>query len=392
MDKKIYIDDESYPLWKVFAGTNIVPASIEQIAILQARDLTLIEDENAILDMADIGPQLETGLDSEWEQDLEDVETEEPIRMYLREIGRVSLLKKSDERTLARRMEASKRIQSLEAELASFRGAVPRGWMCMLQLLKDTYEAESLIDAISRYLGLQGHRSLVEVMSAPELRDVLDGELPEEMLNFVAEVLNIEPEQVKEAIQQLSLDSRLLPKEILQVLAGAPTLAELRITAEKPEFKEAMISYELVFYSHLERVKDEGIRAQRHLAEANLRFVVSVAKKYMGRGMSLLDLIQEGNIGLIRAVEKFDYRKGYKFNTYAHWWIHQAVSRALADQARTIRVPVHMVEIINRLTRVSRRLVQERGREPTSEEIGTAMDISGESRGDTRSCPVIHLS
>ena len=126
---------------------------------------------------------------------------------------------------------------------------------------------------------------------------------------------------------------------------------------------------------NLQKDLDAGDEAKKRLAEANLRLVVSIAKRYVGRGMLFLDLIQEGNLGLIKAVEKFDYRKGYKFSTYATWWIRQAITRAIADQARTIRIPVHMVETINRLIRTSRQLVQELGREPTAEEIAAKMEI-----------------
>ncbi|NUU17935.1 RNA polymerase sigma factor [Cellulomonas humilata] len=140
----------------------------------------------------------------------------------------------------------------------------------------------------------------------------------------------------------------------------------------------AGIAMEAKIKRELEWIANDGRRAKNHLLEANLRLVVSLAKRYTGRGMLFLDLIQEGNLGLIRAVEKFDYTKGYKFSTYATWWIRQAITRAMADQARTIRIPVHMVEVINKLARVQRQMLQDLGREPTPEELAKELDMTPE--------------
>ena len=176
-------------------------------------------------------------------------------------------------------------------------------------------------------------------------------------------------------------------KDYLKLIGRVPLLnaemeVDLSLRVEAGLFAEEIIKHEKKidrkYKRELEQLVLDGKRAKNHLLEANLRLVVSLAKRYTGRGMLFLDLIKEGNLGLIRAVEKFDYTKGYKFSTYATWWIRQAITRAMADQARTIRIPVHMVEVINKLARVQRQMLQDLGREPTPEELAKELDMTPE--------------
>ncbi len=302
---------------------------------------------------------------------------DDPVRLYLHEIGKVRLLTARDERDLAKKIELAKRLKEIRHAFQEMHGQPANPSDVFVAALLDLGKAESLVHALQEQLGMETNNSLISSVNDPKLRETIDGVINQELVQEVAKKIGKSLPETEQRIINMSLNSDLLPKDVRDVINPKYTFADAEKITQLKVF-QAALENKRRHKQFLDTVEADAERAKRHLIEANLRLVVSVAKKHIGRGMSLLDLIQEGNIGLIRAVEKFDHHRGFKFSTYATWWIRQAITRAIADQARTIRVPVHMIETINKLLRVSRRLAQEYGREPTSKEIGKKMDLPAE--------------
>lgn len=274
---------------------------------------------------------------------------DDPVRMYLKEIGRVNLLTPEEEVDLAQRIE--KGGFGLAAML-EYPGLYDTITGCLQELVDVGDAARNQLTSSER-----------EVSDFKQRQAIQQAAKAEEVLNRLKAAHEFE--EPVAAIADLLEKNRSVERhwEI-----GKRAFRE-KLRAQKPKD----LAKQIAILDQLDFDVRDGAVAKRKLTEANLRLVVSIAKKYISRGMLFLDLIQEGNLGLIRAVEKFNYKKGYKFSTYATWWIRQAITRALADQARTIRIPVHMVETINRLIRVSRQLLQELGRDPSVEEITREM-------------------
>ncbi len=300
----------------------------------------------------------------------------DPVKQYLHEIGRVNLLTARDEKDLAKKIELAKRLRQIKQDYRNENGELPSPTQVLLTLPREIGRSVAIIRLLREELSLPVTESFVENISETRLRDSIDGVLDQQMITSIACKLGESISVTERLLINLSLNWDLMPDVILNTIDRCVSTADLEDLMAEKDITNLMKECEKQIQDFMDNVELEAKAAGKDLVEANLRLVVSIAKKHVGHGMSLLDLIQEGNIGLIRAVDKFNLHRGFKFSTYATWWIRQGITRAISDQARTIRVPVHMIDAIRRLLRIRRNLVQEYGRDPTLEEISEKIELS----------------
>ena len=299
------------------------------------------------------------------------------VHLYLREIGNVPLLSAQEEKFAARQIEMARCISRIKSGLEN-QGKQAKAPQIFQEIIRQLGQSSKIIHKLQEHLGIPENTGCVETITNKQFKTAIEGVIDEFTIQFIATKLNLPVESVEYLLILISIDVALLPEKVLSIIGPKSSLASIRKLVNQRQFYERLSSEQEYLQEYLEYIQVNGKMAATRLTEANLRLVVSIAKKYMGHGISLQDMIQEGNIGLMRAVERFNLHKGFKFSTYATWWIRQSVTRAIADQARTIRIPVHVIDTINKLSRITHELTQQYGREPNAEEIGKYMGFSQE--------------